>query len=229
MPLVGVLLSEDRSRHLPEFSRALADLGWIDGKTVRLEVRAAEGRHDQMPRLAIELVRRKVDVIAALLGTPPALAAKQATATIPIVFTTAGDPVAFGIVSNVARPERNLTGVGGTVSLNYKRLQLLKEAVPDAKRVGFLTNVENPIHRTLIGAAERAARQLGLELYESECTRVSTAWARPSQRCVGNRWTPSWSRATRSSPARPDVSPVSLRTHACRPSTRTAGSPIMVA
>jgi putative ABC transport system substrate-binding protein len=165
-PVVGLLLGGEPSLYLAEFSQALGKLGWVDGKTVRLEVRTAEGRHDRVPPLAADLVRLKVDVIAALLGTPQALAAKYATSTIPIVFATLGDPVEFGIVSNLARPERNLTGVGGTVSLNYKRLQLIKEAIPGAKSVAFLTNIQNPIQGQLIKAADAAAQQLGLTLHE---------------------------------------------------------------
>jgi ABC-type uncharacterized transport system substrate-binding protein len=81
--------------------------------------------------------------------------------TTRFVFATGGDPVEFGIVSNLARPERNLTGVGGTILINYKRLQLINRVVPGAKRVAFLTNVENPIHGHLIRAADRDGRQLG--------------------------------------------------------------------
>jgi len=165
-PVVGVLLAELPSLYLPEFTRALADLGWVDGKTVRLEARWAEGRHDRLPVLAGELVRLKVDVIVALNGTPPALATKQATTTIPVVFTTGGDPVAFGIVSSLARTEGNLTGVGAGVPLVPKRVQLLVETVPKARQVAYLANAQNPIHGVLLKAHEHAARQLGLVLHQ---------------------------------------------------------------
>jgi putative tryptophan/tyrosine transport system substrate-binding protein len=125
------------------FEQRLRELGWIDGK-VTIEYRWTEARNERMAELAAELVRLKVNVIVKP-GTPPALAAKQATSAIPIVFVAAGDPVAVGLVASLARPGGNITGVSNqTKDIASKRAELLREAVPDLHRLAILANVGNP-------------------------------------------------------------------------------------
>jgi putative ABC transport system substrate-binding protein len=152
-------------RYFEAFRHGLQDHGWIEGKNIALEVRFSEGKAEQLPALAAELVRRKVDLIAAS-STPAALAAKQATATIPIVIGFVADPVGSGLVRSLARPGGNITGwthLGA--ELRGKYLELLKEAVPDAIRFGVLWNPSNPVHRLSMGNIEAAARRLKVELY----------------------------------------------------------------
>ena len=123
---------------LEAFRQELSKLGWIEGKNITIEYRFAEQKPERMPELAAELVRLKVDLIV-VSGTPPALAAKKATTTIPIVMTNAGDPVGAGLVASLARPGGNVTGFSSLSSeLNTKRLEILKDAVPKLARVGFL-------------------------------------------------------------------------------------------
>jgi putative ABC transport system substrate-binding protein len=148
------------------FRRALAERGWVEGQNLRIEHRSAEGRIERLPELVTELIRLKVALIVTGPGTPAALAAKKATSSIPIVFVTGGDPVEFGIVSNLAKPGGNITGFGGGISAIQKRVELLHEAAPRVKRVAFLANATNPIHPQILGATEKAARQLGLTLHQ---------------------------------------------------------------
>src|ERR1043166_8583820 len=121
---------------LETFRQELSKLGWIEGKNVAIEYRYAEGKLERLPELASELVRLKVDLIV-VLGTPGALAAKNATTTIPIVMTNAGDPVGAGLVASLARPGGNVTGCSSLASeLITKRLEVLRDAVPRLSRVG---------------------------------------------------------------------------------------------
>jgi putative tryptophan/tyrosine transport system substrate-binding protein len=123
---------------LEAFRQELSKLGWIEGKNITFEYRFAEGKFDPLPGLAADLVRLKVDLIV-VSGGPPALAAKSATTTIPIVMTTSGDPVAQGLVASLGRPGGNVTGLSSLVpELNSKRLEILNDAVPKLARVGFL-------------------------------------------------------------------------------------------
>ena len=120
------------------FRQELSKLGWIEGKNIAIEYRFAEGKTERLPELAADLVRLKVDLIV-VTATPPALAAKKATTTIPIVMATPGDPVGAGLVASLARPGGNITGLSGLgVELNTKRLEILKDAVPKLVRVGLL-------------------------------------------------------------------------------------------
>jgi ABC-type uncharacterized transport system substrate-binding protein len=114
MPVIGFLSSlkaGDRSRILPPFARGLDEAGFADGRNVKIEYRFAEAQYERLPALAAELVRQQVTVIAAISGTPAALAAKTATTTIPIVFAIGFDPVRYGLVASLNRPRENLTGV----------------------------------------------------------------------------------------------------------------------
>jgi putative ABC transport system substrate-binding protein len=119
------------------FRQELSKLGWIEGKNITIEYRFAELKNEQLPELAADLVRLKVDLIVVTAG-PPALAAKKATATIPIVMTNVGDPVGAGLVASLARPGGNVTGLSSLGELNTKRLEILKDAVPKLGRVGLL-------------------------------------------------------------------------------------------
>ena len=154
------------ARHLLEaFRQGLGELGWVEGQNLAIEYRFAEGEHDRLPELAAELVRLKVDVIMAG-PTPPALAAKNATRTIPIVMTAVGDPVRLGLVASLARPGGNVTGVSFDVGLEVfaKGLELLKESVPKVRRVAILSNPANPAQAVAVHDVTAAARSLGLQL-----------------------------------------------------------------
>jgi putative ABC transport system substrate-binding protein len=154
--------------HLREaFLQGLRDLGYVEGRNVEIEYRDAEGRPERLPALAAELVALKVDVILAG-GTPQALAAKQATRTLPIVFTAAPDPVTDGLVTSLARPGGNVTGLSNIApELVGKRLELLKQAVPGVSRVAVLWHPGGTGERTekdMLKGAEVAARALGVRL-----------------------------------------------------------------
>jgi putative tryptophan/tyrosine transport system substrate-binding protein len=126
---------------LEAFRQEMSKLGWIEGKNVAIEYRFAEGKLERLPELAVELVRLKVDLVVTS-GTPGASAAKNATTNIPIVMTNAGDPVGAGLVSSLARPGGNVTGFSSLApELGTKRLEILKDAVPQLARVGLLTNI----------------------------------------------------------------------------------------
>ena len=145
---IGYLDDSTTSRiaiRLETFRQELSKLGWNEGKNLTIESRFAEGKNDRLPALAEDLVRLKVDLIV-VAATPAALAAKRATTTIPIVMTNAGDPVAAGLVANLARPGGNITGNASlSPELNSKRLEVLKDAVPKLARVGFLRGVTSGI------------------------------------------------------------------------------------
>jgi putative ABC transport system substrate-binding protein len=165
---VGVLSVGTRpspTSSLSPFLERLRELGWIEGRNLILESRYAEFKPERLPELAGELVRLKPDVIVAV-GTPAAVAAKNATSTIPIV-SFAGDPVRSGLVTNLARPEGNITGFSMVASELYlKRLQILKEAVLRVKRVAVPYNPANPSFRDATQGTRDALRALGLEIDE---------------------------------------------------------------
>jgi len=145
---------------------ALRELGYIEGQNVAIEYRYAEGKFDRLPELAAELVRLKVDVIVAAGGTPVILAAKNATSTIPIIFPTVSDPVALGFVAGLARPGGNITGLTiRTPEFSGKRLELLKEVVPQATRVAVLGQDANAAHALDLKEMQAAASALGLQLH----------------------------------------------------------------
>mgnify|MGYP001074943207 CR=1 FL=1 len=139
------------------------DLGWIEGQTIAIEYRWTEGRAERLPALVAELVRLNLDIIYTPWSNEAASVAKQATTTIPIVFTTPTDPLAVGLVSNLARPGGNITGLGGGVQIS-KRVELLKEAVPKITRLAVLYNPSNPGNQATLKDAEETAKAFGLQL-----------------------------------------------------------------
>ena len=166
MPVVGFLnnLSPDGyADRLRAFRQGLKEAGYIEGENVAIEYRWAENQMERLPALAAELVRRQVAVIAT--AGPAVFAAKAATTTIPVVFMAAEDPVRLGLVANLARPGGNLTGInffGG--ELTAKRLELLRELVPQATRVALLVNPNGPVAESTSRDIEPAARAMGLQI-----------------------------------------------------------------
>jgi len=151
--------------NLDSFRQGLRALGYVEGKNIVIEYRSAEGRDERFAELAAELVRLKVDVILTR-GTPAALAAKNATATIPVVITGVGDPVGQGIIVSLARPGGNITGLSAIVTDAYpKRVELLKELASKATRIAALFNMSNPAIPRQWAAVETTARALGLHAH----------------------------------------------------------------
>jgi len=168
MPVVGFMNVNTSAENVPDlvaaFRQGLKETGFVEGQNVAVEYRLAEGQYDRLPALATELVRRQVSVIA-LHGLPPALAAKAATTTIPIVFQMANDPVQLGLVASLSRLGGNITGVTSlNVEVGPKQLELLHELVPSAAVIGMLVNPNNP-DAEIRRDAQAAARRLGLELH----------------------------------------------------------------
>jgi len=146
----------------------LRDLGYVEGKNLAIEYRWAEGKYDRLPDLAAELVRQKVDLIVTH-GTPGTLAAKQATRTIPIVMALSGDAVANGLVASFARPGGNITGTSFFFpELNAKRLELLKEALPRARRMAAFANPDNPATAGALKALDQMAGSLTVDFHSVE-------------------------------------------------------------
>jgi putative ABC transport system substrate-binding protein len=168
MPVIGFINAAPAQSYGPQlaaFFKGLDEKGYVDGRNVTIEYRWAEGHADRLPPMAADLVRRQVTVIAATT-TPAALAAKAATTTIPIVFTTVGDPVQLHLVTSLNRPGGNVTGVTQlNVEIAPKRLELLHELVPTASVVALLVNSTNPNTETNTKELQAAARTLGLELH----------------------------------------------------------------
>jgi putative tryptophan/tyrosine transport system substrate-binding protein len=153
------------ARAVEAFRQGLRDLGWIEGQNIIIDYRFAEGRLERLPDLAAELVRLNVDVIVAG-PTPPAVAAKNATATIPIVMTNAAEPVEVGLIASLAWPGGNVTGLSWSVNLEIigKGIELLHEAVPKARRVAVLANLANPGNVLAVKEVKAAARSSGVQL-----------------------------------------------------------------
>ena len=168
MPLIGYLNMRSRHGDMPftaAFRKGLNEAGYVEGQNVAIEYRWAEEHYDRIPALAAELVHRQVAVIAATT-TAAALAAKAATATIPIVFESAGDPVRLGLVPSLNRPGSNVTGVTQTnVEIEPKRLELLHELLPTTSVMAALVNPADPLTENQLKEAQSAARTLGLELH----------------------------------------------------------------
>ena len=169
-PTIGFLGSESPTRwenRLRAFRQGLSETGYAEGSNLAIEFRWADGHNDRLPALAADLVRRQVTMIFAPGSTPAALAAKTATAAIPIVFTIGTDPVATGLVASLARPSGNVTGVTVLAGeLGPKKLELLHQLVPGANAVGLLVNPTNPAAAEPVKKElQAAARALGLQLH----------------------------------------------------------------
>ena len=161
---IGVLVG-DSLEPLGRFREGLGDLGYIDGKNIQIEVRSAGGQDTRLPELAAELVRSRVDIIVAV-QTPAAHAAKNATRDIPIIVM-AGDPIATGLITNLARPGGNLTGVSATAAeAAAKSLELITEIKPGARRVGVLGNANDPFMRPFFDQIQRGAPRVRLEVQQ---------------------------------------------------------------
>jgi len=167
MPVVGFLNSgtpEGLAHLTSAFRQGLNEAGYVEGRNVTIEYRWAEGQYDRLPALAADLVRQ-VTVLAATT-TPAALAAKRTTSTIPIVFTIGADPIAIGLVDSLSRPSGNVTGVNNYLSdLGSKRLELLRELVPNAAVIGVLVNPNFPDAESQSKDLREAARKLGQQVH----------------------------------------------------------------
>jgi putative tryptophan/tyrosine transport system substrate-binding protein len=168
MPVVGFMnggSTESQRGLLAAFRQGLSEIGYSEDQNIKIEYRWAESQYDRLPGMAADLVRRQVTVIAAT-GTPAALAAKAASAVIPIVFETAGDPIRLGLVASLNRPGSNITGVTQLSSeLVSKRLGLLHDMIPTATIIGLLLNPNDPRAETQSGDVQEAAHALGLQVH----------------------------------------------------------------
>jgi putative tryptophan/tyrosine transport system substrate-binding protein len=170
MPVIGFLGSaspEPWAGRVRAFREGLAESGYVEGRNVAIEYRWAEGRNEQLPQMAADLVARQVTVIAALGSTQAALAAKAASTTVPIIFEIASDPVELGLVGSLARPGGNATGATSlNAEVEPKRLELMHELLPTAAVVGLLVNPTNPqLAEATSKNLQAAARKLGLKMH----------------------------------------------------------------
>ena len=170
MPVIGFLGSESATSwddRLTAFRQGLGDAGFVEGRNVTIEYRWAEGHNDRLPMLAVDLVQRQISALVVLGGTASAVAAKAATAAVPVVFRIAVDPVETGLVKSLNRPGGNVTGVTTMgADLGPKQLELLHELAPAASTVALLSNPTNPsIARIQLRNLPEAARKLGLQLH----------------------------------------------------------------
>ena len=183
IPVIGFISASSPGRLMAEFRQSLAEVGYVEGRNMAIEARMAEGQYDRLPTMAAELVRRQVAVIVAS-PTPAALAAKAATATIPIVFGVADDPVKLGLIDNLARPGGNATGVNfyiAELGLSAKRIGLLRELVPGATRIAALVNPESAanaeaVTRDLTAAGSAIGVRIDV-VHASDSRQIETAFA----------------------------------------------------
>jgi ABC-type uncharacterized transport system substrate-binding protein len=174
-PIVGFLgdsTSLAESERVGAFARRLHDLGWIEGRTIAIEYRWADGRSDRLAEIAAEFARLKVDIIVTG-GTPAVMAAKQAAPVVPIVFAGVADAVGSGLVTNLARPSGNVTGLSVLFTdVAGKRLELLREILPGLRRLAILTNIGNSGAMLEAREVEATARTLGLETVTPDVQRA---------------------------------------------------------
>jgi putative tryptophan/tyrosine transport system substrate-binding protein len=177
VPVVGYLSGDTQDgdvRRTRAFLQGLGETGYIEGKNVAVEYRWAGLQYDQLPALAADLVHRRVDVIATIGGTPPTLAAKAATSTIPIAFGIGPDPVELGLVASLNRPGGNMTGVAViNVDVTAKRVELLHELAPQSPVIALLVNPTNRTTEIEARVAYDAGHSLGLELHILSASDVS--------------------------------------------------------
>jgi putative ABC transport system substrate-binding protein len=188
LPTIGLLVPgtpESHGKWVATFVQRLSELSWIEGRTVAIEYRWAEGRNERMAEIAAEFVRLKIDVI--VTSGNGAIASKQATSVIPIVFAAYGDPVGVGLVTSLARPGGNVTGltVQPTAEIAGKRLDLLREVVPGFRRLSILVNVGNRAYQQEIGEIQAAVSRFGLEATILEIRRAEDI--APAFEAVKNR------------------------------------------
>jgi putative tryptophan/tyrosine transport system substrate-binding protein len=177
MPVIGLLdqrSPDELADRLRGFRQGLRDSGFVEGQNLAIDYRWAENKIDRLPELAADLVRRQVAVIAATSGVSPALAAKAATTTIPVVFVVGPDPVRLGLVASLARPGGNLTGINFfSTEVTAKRLELLRELMPAATRVAVLINPANADYaETTVREVGAAARTIGLQIQVLKATTI---------------------------------------------------------
>jgi len=192
MPVIGYLgaqsVDDDYKNVTVPFLQGLKETGYVVGQNVAVEYRWAENQYDRLPALAADLVQRRVAVILAS-GTPATLAAKAATTTVPIVFATGGDPIALGFVASLRRPGANITGYAElTGELAPKRLQMLREVLPNVTRFGILADPAYPNTQPIITDLQAAARALSLQLFVLNArtdSDLEMAFATFSQQHVG--------------------------------------------
>jgi putative tryptophan/tyrosine transport system substrate-binding protein len=192
LPVIGFLSTrsadDDYKNVIVPFLQSLKETRYVEGQNVAVEYRWAENQIDRLPALAADLVRRRVAVIVAT-GAPAAMAAKEATTTIPIVFVTGVDPVALGLVASLNRPGGNVTGSAVLAAeLLPKKLQLLREVIPNAAVFGVLADPASPDIQSVIADLQGAARTLGLQLFVANArtdSDLETAFATFSQQRVG--------------------------------------------
>ncbi len=192
IPVIGFLSSlapSDLIFVMPAFHEGLNEMGFVEGRNITIEYRWAEGDYHRLPRLSADLVGRKVAVIAAISGTPAALAAKAATTTIPIVFAIGGDPIAPGLVPRLSRPGGNVTGVSFyNTGLVTKRLEVARELIAKGTIIGMLLNPENPPSVSEGIAVQEAAAAIGQAfqiLHASTQAQIDNVFAAVEQRQIG--------------------------------------------
>ena len=191
VPRIGYLANQSAATNthlLGAFWQGMRELGWRDGHNIAIEYRFAEGRVERLPALAAELVREQVDVIVTV-PTSATVAASKATASIPIVAISVSDPVGLGLAASLARPGANLTGLAFGVEHESitKALQLLKEAIPAARRVAVLSNPRNPAQPAAVAHVTKAGRSLGLELQLLQAGRPPRSTLRSRRWCASTR------------------------------------------
>ena len=192
LPVVGFLNSASPlpwENYVAGFRAGLKEAGFVDGQNVTIEFRWAEGHYDRLSGMAADLVRRKVAVLVATGGAPSVVAAKAATSTIPIVFTSGSDPVRSGFVTSLNRPRGNTTGVNLFVNvLEGKRLGLLRALIPGIQLIAVLFNPDRPTHATEVREVQEAARAIGQQIHillASNESAIDAAFATAAQLHVG--------------------------------------------
>ncbi|MBI1776912.1 MAG: ABC transporter substrate-binding protein [Proteobacteria bacterium] len=193
MPVIGYLNGNSpdafQENNAAAVRQGLSEAGYVEGQNLTIEYRWAEGKYDRLPALAADLVGRKVDLIVASGGSGPARAAKYATSTIPIVFTSSGDPVGDGLVASLARPGGNVTGVSIIAAeLTPKRFELLSELVQSVRVIALLVNPTGPSYERIIAEVQEGARAKGAQLLilnASNESEIDAAFATLVQRHAG--------------------------------------------